>query len=63
MIKFDFATPIMRGKPGESFFIPTLRPQVFVVQLYQEAKRQGREIQVKCVTEQYIMGVRTWIVK
>lgn len=63
MIKFDFATPIMRGKPGESFFIPTLRPQSYMVVLHQEAKRQGREIQVKCVTESYIMGVRTWIVK
>jgi len=63
MIKFDFATAIMRGQPGESFFIPTLRPQPYIDLLYQEAKRQKREIQVKCVTERYIMGVRTWILK
>lgn len=62
-VKFDYATAIMRGKPGESFFIPTLRPQPYIVVLYQEAKRQGRDIVVKCVTEDYINGVRTWILK
>lgn len=62
-IKFDYATALMRGKPGESFFIPTLRPQPYVLAIHHEAKRQGREVIVKCVTERFINGVRTWISK
>jgi len=62
-IKFDYATAIMRGKPGESFFIPTLRPQNYILPIYSAAKDLGKEVQVKCVTEQYITGVRTWILK
>jgi len=63
MIKFDFATAIMRGKPGESFFIPTLRPQIYISVICSTAKEMGREVQVKCVTERYINGIRTWILK
>jgi hypothetical protein len=63
VIKFDYATPIMRGKPGESFFIPTLRPQIYIPVTYSTAKDLGREVQVKCVTERYINGIRVWILK
>lgn len=62
-IKFDYHTAIMRGNPGESFFIPTLRPQIYIPVIYSAAKEMGREVQVKCVTESYINGIRTWILK
>ena len=62
-IKFDYATPIMRGKPGESFFIPTLRPQIYKFDILATAKELGREIQIKQVCEQYINGIRVWILK
>jgi hypothetical protein len=62
-IKFDYATALMRGKPGESFFIPTLRPQIYLFEIAAAARELGREIQSKVVTEQYINGVRTWILK
>ena len=62
-IKFDYMAAIVRGQPGESFFIPTLRPQIYIPVIYAAAKEMGKEVQVKCVTERYINGVRTWIIK
>lgn len=62
-VRFDYATAIMRAKPGESFFIPTLRPQTHIPNIYRAGKELGREVQVKCVTESYINGIRTWILK
>jgi len=62
-IKVDYKTALMRGKPGESFFIPTLRPQNYLFDITAAAKELGREIQIKFVCEQHINGVRTWILK
>lgn len=63
VIKFDYATPLMRGKPGESFFIPTLRPNIYIPVISSTAKELGREITIKNVTERYINGIRVWILK
>ena len=62
-IKFDFATALMRGQPWESFFIPTLRPQIYIPSVSATARDLGPEITIKCVTERYINGVRVWILK
>lgn len=62
-IKFDYAAAIKRGKPGESFFIPTLRPNVYKFDILSTAKELHREIQLKQVCEQYINGIRVWILK
>ena len=63
VIKFDYTTPLAQGKPGESFFIPTLRPQIYIPVISAAAREMGREISIKCVTERYINGIRTWILK
>lgn len=62
-IKFDYEDAIKRAKPGESFFIPTLRPQIHTPEIQLTARQLKREIQIKNVTEQYINGIRVWILK
>lgn len=62
-IKFDYEDAIKRAKPGESFFIPTLRPQIHTPEIQSIARQLKREIQIKNVTEQYINGIRVWILK
>lgn len=62
-IKFDYEDAIKRAKPGESFFIPTLRPQIHAPEIHATARHLKREIQIKHVTERYINGMRVWILK
>ena len=62
-IKFNYSVPLEMGKPGDSFFVPTLKPQIHIPEIYAVARELKREIQIKHVTEQYINGIRVWILK
>ena len=56
----EFVLPFDWMSPGESFFIPTLRPAFMVYVVVQSAQNAKVKVRVYPATKDGLLGVRVW---
>lgn len=59
----EWLFPFNAMHPGDSFFIPTLKPSAMIYTIETAAKKDGKK--VKCFTVVYkgMLGVRAWYIE
>ena len=55
--------PWVGMRVGDSFFIPTLKPEVMLYKINLNAKEFGIKIRTAIRVEEQVMGVRVWRVE